>query len=300
MKIAFNAANAAVEVLVALLVFDWLGGAAGAAEPRAWVAAIAAGAVSGAVAAFAVTVVISVAEGARPERTMVSGALIAGPIAGLISVGGVICVGALSWNSWMGPPLLAAVLGAILVYRAYASLSGRHVSLERSATVQRGRGSSAERKTAAPDPVLRCRSSCARSGRRSRSSRPPPWTAASAVSIDHDGRSSVLRWTDTVHIDPLWVAALRSGESVLVERSTRSPDALEHLARRGLREAVITPLRRGRRCDRCRHVGKPEWATCARRPVRRAPLETLATPPVSPGRTAGSSRDCGTTPCTTR
>ncbi len=240
-KMAFNVANATAEIALALLLFYAVGSGADPNNASWWLAAMVAAVASSTLAATAVTTVIAAAENIRPGRQMLTGVVTAAPIAAMVSIFGIISVAALSWNPWMSLPLGASVLGVTLVYRAYASLSGRHLALERLYRFSEVVGSSPE-----VDEVLCTILLQAKELLRAE------WAeilfvtrgqGGIAIRLDQAGGLVRRPFGDSVEEDPVWRSVLTDGSPVLMQRNTREPAARAHLLRRQLKEAIATPLR---------------------------------------------------------
>ena len=242
-KMAFNVANSLSEVGVAILVFQLIAGSAAADNPRTWLAAATAAALSSALAATAVTSVIAAAEGVRVGKEMLGGQLVAAPLAVAVSLVGVVTVAALSWNPWTGVPLIASAATLMLVYRAYTVLQGRHLSLERLYRFSEVVGSSPE-----VDGVLKTVLEQAKDLLRAERAEimfvgPGTFGPAVGIRLGPEGDVQRFNMSEVSEGDAVWRTVLLDSAPVLMPRAPRDAATRQHLADRGLREAVVAPLR---------------------------------------------------------
>jgi hypothetical protein len=296
-KTAFNLVNATVEIAVALLVFAAVSASAGVDNPRTWVAAALAAIVSNVVTAIAVSGVIGAAENNNPFPEMLAGVASSTPFAAFVSAYGLLAAAALSFRWWMAIPLGAAAVGSILVYWAYASLAGRHLSLERLYRFSQVVGSTPE-----VDEVLRTVLVEAKGLLRADRAEILFVTPASGqpgltVRLGPNGRLMRGSAGDELHLDPVWHSVLDLSMPALLQRHTRDRIERGHLELRGLQDAIVAPVTsawsvRSRSRTGSATSGPSTGTTCGC--WRRSP-----TPRRWPGRTAGSSTGSGTTRCTT-
>jgi diguanylate cyclase (GGDEF)-like protein len=242
-KTAFNLVNATVEIAVALLVFAAVSASAGVDNPRTWVAAALAAIVSNVVTAIAVSGVIGAAENNNPFPEMLAGVASSTPFAAFVSAYGLLAAAALSFRWWMAIPLGAAAVGSILVYWAYASLAGRHLSLERLYRFSQVVGSTPE-----VDEVLRTVLVEAKGLLRADRAEILFVTPASGqpgltVRLGPNGRLMRGSAGDELHLDPVWHSVLDLSMPALLQRHTRDRIERGHLELRGLQDAIVAPLR---------------------------------------------------------
>jgi len=130
LKVLFNAAQLLAEVVVAIAVFDAVLGGRPTTDPRAWVAAYCAIALAGTVASCAVALVIALSEEsfhwADLRAALRSSATVSAVVGTLALVG----INALQRDGRTWWLLLASSVVMLGAYRAYASLTERHQSLE--------------------------------------------------------------------------------------------------------------------------------------------------------------------------
>jgi diguanylate cyclase (GGDEF)-like protein len=130
-KLAFNLAVVFAETCVSLVVFRLLLLGGQAAEPGGWVALLAATVTGSCLAGMAVAVVIQLLEDDVSLRDLVRILPRSSAQAVIIGLFGVLAVIALHADVLSGLLLAAMTAALIIAYRAYASLSDRHLTLER-------------------------------------------------------------------------------------------------------------------------------------------------------------------------
>ena len=241
LKLAFNAALLLAEVSLAVGVFHLLIGAI-PTGPRSWLAAYVAVTAAGAFAAMAVTIVIGVAEGVLAGRDVWSAAGSGATVAVMLTTLGLVAVNALVANGDTAWLLLGCVVTTLVMYRAYASLSDRHLSLERLYHFSQAVG-----RTPGVDEVLRSVLSEAREllrAERSEVAFLPEGTQSSGVRVT--AGPAGLFWEKSP-ADPLpawlWHRIVRRMAPTLLPRSTKNDYERAYLARRGWHDAIIVPLR---------------------------------------------------------
>jgi diguanylate cyclase (GGDEF)-like protein len=242
-KIAFNVANAVAEVALALVVYHAVAGDSAAHDVRPWLGLVAASVASSTLAALAVTTVIATAEQARPGPSVVAGVMLAAPLAAMVACVGLLDVAALLWSGWALVPMATSAVGIMLVYRAYASLAGRHLSLERLYRFSQVVGSSPE-----VDEVLRTVLVQAQELLRAEHAEITFITSvgtydALSIKLGPEGRLIRTSTGDELATDPVWRKVLSDGVPVLMQRHDRDPGTREHLQQRSLTEAIVAPLR---------------------------------------------------------
>ena len=240
-KLVLNLMIFAAETTAALVVFRALL-PDGPTGPGAWVAAYVAAAVASCTSHVTVSLLI-----AMYERALRLPDLLRASLSGVAAACGVSTFGLLALNALLQDPrtsvLLAFSTGLLLLgHRAYASLSERHLALERLYQFDKVLAASPE-----VDAVLRSLLVQARELLRAE---------AAEVSFLPDGdggrglrvrllRDGTLERTavkDLAAVDPVSAEVVESGKPALLARGSRGA-ALQYLELRGQREAVLVPLR---------------------------------------------------------
>ena len=240
LKLAFNVALNGAETGLALLVFRAIQHGSPAVGARSWAAAYAGACVANAFAGLAVTFVIYLYEGSL-RWTMVRQSVSSGvPVAVLTATAGLIASSCLILDVGTVWLLGLAAVIVVLSYRAYASLSERHLSLERLYRFSQVVASSPE-----IDGVMRSVLSQARDLLQAE--------VAELMFLPTEGTGLRVTWSGSGRLvreeaelgpqDWLWRQVVELGAPVLLERGNRNADVRRHLARRGLREAIVAPLR---------------------------------------------------------
>jgi len=131
LKTGFNLVLVATETCVALRVFEAVAAWGHGSGPVSWLAAYAAAAVANALTTVAIRLVIAAYDGdLRPLRVLwdaVSGQPTT-PVVVTLALVAVTSLSASAQSAWL---LTGAAAGLVVAYHAYASLSDRHLSLER-------------------------------------------------------------------------------------------------------------------------------------------------------------------------
>ena len=130
-KLTFNLAMQLAEVTLAAAVFAVVVGPATFPDPRSWAACLAAAAAAALLSGLSTSLVIAVYEGGLALRELLRESCTYPLVAALVAVFGLVAAYPLDRDP-RSAVLLLVVCGSLLVaYRAYSSLSGRHLSLER-------------------------------------------------------------------------------------------------------------------------------------------------------------------------
>jgi diguanylate cyclase (GGDEF)-like protein len=240
-KVVFNAAMFLAESALALLVFHLVRGPHPAVDPRAWLAAVLATAAGALLAALAVTAVIALVDGEVFGRDFLLEPVRGVLTSACVTVVALVAVHALESGPLAAVPLLLSMALLLLGFRAYSGLSERHLSLERLYKFSHAVSSSPE-----VDEIIAGVLQHAREVLRAEyaevifvSSEP----GHQPLRIDSDS-SGVLRRTRLNAPDSAeaaWAEVVESGSPLLVPRGERGAPAV--LAQRGLRDAVLVPLR---------------------------------------------------------
>ena len=240
LKLTFNMALNAAETGLALVVFRSVLGASPSVGWRAWTAAYVAATVANAFAGLAVTFVIYLYEHVLRWRDFL-GAVTSGiPVAALTTTAGLIAVSCLALDIGTAYLLVLAAVIVVLAYRAYASLSERHLSLERLYRFSQVVGSSPE-----VENVLRSVLGQARDLLQAEVAELTFLPGeGNGLRVVHDGGDRLLRERSTLTPeDWLWREVFSGGAPALLARSSKDPSVQAYLAERGVRECVVAPLR---------------------------------------------------------
>jgi diguanylate cyclase (GGDEF)-like protein len=242
-KVMFNVSLDLAETALALLVFHAVLGDAAGIGLRAWSAAAAAGIAVGILSAIAVTLVIAIVDGELHHRD-----LWFEPLRGVVSSLAIIAVGLVAVHALAGQPLAAIPLAVstvllLLGWRAYSGLSERHLSLERLY-----RFSHVVSSTPEMDDILAGVLQQAREVLRAEHAdvvfvSSVPGQAPVRVDTDPGGALRRRGLTGDEAGDAMWSRVVAGSAPLLVPRGTREPAGRDFLARRGLRDAVVAPLR---------------------------------------------------------
>src|SRR4051812_13494093 len=244
LKSGFNVVLVACESCVAIRVFDLVAAWAHGAVPGTWLAAYAAAGVANAVTAVGIGLVIAGYEGGlRPRRLLWDA--VAGqpamPIVVTIALVAVTSLAASTRSAWL---LLGAAAGLIAAYRAYASLSDRHLSLERMYQFSQAVTSSPE-----ADEVLRSVLSEAKALLRCEQAEVAFVASGdrgvARVRLGPSGRLSRSEGPQQALDGWLLSSVLDAGAPVLMPRGSRDQPGRGWLDSEALREAVAVPLRGG-------------------------------------------------------
>ena len=239
-KVAFNLAVSLAEVSVATAVFALVLGPAAFPDLRSWPACLLAAAAAAALSGVATHLVIAVYEGRLRARDLVQELVTYPPAAAAVAVLGLVAAYPLERDPRTAVLLVALAGPLLLAYRAYASLSGRHLSLERLY-----RFSHAVSRTPEVDEILRHVLGQARDLLRAEH--------AEVVLVGSEpGAQAVRLWLDAEGLlqrAPAPGAAsaasrqvVRSGRPAVLPRGTRDERQRAQLTQRGHREAVLVPL----------------------------------------------------------
>ncbi|MDQ6650143.1 MAG: EAL domain-containing protein [Actinomycetota bacterium] len=246
LKAAFNAGQLFVEVTVAVLAFRLMRGVPDLSL-RSAVAALLATSLAGAVTATLVIVVIALNEGLNRLRELGVGIRSGVAIASGVTTIALLGVAALAFDVRSGVLLVAMVGLLMYAYREYASLSRRHLSLERLFQFTQVVSSSPEM-----DEVLSSLLHQARELLRSEYAEVVVWTSShrgrageTGVRVALDGTSGMTRSpvTDADGDARVLERVLSTGDPLLGRRGSREAIERDWLVARGFREAVAAPLR---------------------------------------------------------
>jgi diguanylate cyclase (GGDEF)-like protein len=240
LKIAFNTALNAAETGIALVLFRAVMDGRHTVGGVAYLAAYAGAAVASALAATSVVLVIFFYEGVLRPRDLAESLRSAVPVAALTTTLGLIATACLVLDlgtSWL---LGVAALVVVMAYRAYASLSERHLSLERLYRFSQVVGAKPEIEGVMRSVLAQARD-LLRAERAELTFVPGDGTG---LRIIHDGGDRLVREdAPTPATDWLWQQVVSLDAPVLLQRGTKIAGAREFLHRRGMDEAIVAPLR---------------------------------------------------------
>jgi len=246
LQAAFNAGQIFVEVTVVVLSFRLLLGPDGLGL-RAKVADLVATSIAGALTAVLVIVVIALNEGTSRLREMPAAVRSGIAIALGVTAIGLLGVAALAFDRQTAVLIVCMVSLLMYAYREYASLSRRHLSLERLFQFTQVVSSSPEM-----DEVLSSLLQQAKELLRSEYAEVVVWTSSgrgrsehSGVRVALDGKSGMTRSPVSESDGDAQVLerVLSTGSPLLGRRGSREAIERDWLLARGFREAVAAPLR---------------------------------------------------------
>jgi diguanylate cyclase (GGDEF)-like protein len=240
LKIAFNLSLVLSGTALSVSVFFAFAPAEPGVGPAAWLAAYAAALVADLMGALAISCIIAVRDGGVNFRSLLSGAGSLGVLALAVTLGlvCVVSVHASPVSAWL---LLAFGILLLVAFRSYASLTERHMDLERLYRFSQAVGSASEL-----DEVLRSvleeAKELLRSERATAAFTGPGGELVARIRLDAAGRLS--RSEEPAGPEDAWVIdqVVSGGRPVLMPRGTRVPEARRWLRTYGMRDAVVVPL----------------------------------------------------------
>ncbi|WP_158544456.1 bifunctional diguanylate cyclase/phosphodiesterase [Blastococcus sp. TBT05-19] len=242
LKAAFNLCLGAMEVGVSLALFHLI--ASGSeVGPVSWVAAYAGALAADWLGALAVCTAIGIHEG-RVDLAATLREAVLNPMPALATTTALITVTCLSASAASAPLLVVFAAMLLLGFRAYATLSERHLHLERLYRFSQAVGSEPETHDVLHTVLAQARD-ILHAERAVAAFRTPDGSTVTRFRIDADGRM-------TTSVDPFdpadgWLATqvYDQRRAVLLPYNSSDADAREWLASRGLLDAVVVPLSRG-------------------------------------------------------
>ncbi len=243
LKTCFNLALVCAETVIALAVFRWIASGDGAVGPHTWVAAYVAVLTASTVGDLAIQTVIGIYEGGLPLGRLAVEAVTGQPLTPLVVTLALVCVTSLAADPTSGWLLTAAAAVLLLCYRGYASLSDRHLNLERLYHFSQAVTSSPETET-----VLRCVLSEARdllSSDHAELSFPGPAGRATTVTVTLRDGGELHRAESDSEATGAWLheEVMDNGTPWVLPRNTKDPQVRAWLDAHGLRDAIGVPLR---------------------------------------------------------
>ena len=240
LKLLFNTALNAAETGLGLVIFRLVIGGTATVGTRAWVAAYLGAACASAFAGAAVTTVIYFYEGRLKARDLLDSLTSGVPVAILTTTISLIAGSCLlldTGTSWL---LAIAAVVVVLAYRAYASLSERHLSLERLYRFSQVVGANPEIEGVMRSVLAQARD-LLRAERAELTFLPGD---GSGLRVVHDGSDRLIREAATLaQEDWLWQQVVALGAPVLLQRGSKDAGARRYLAGRGMSEAIVAPLK---------------------------------------------------------
>jgi diguanylate cyclase (GGDEF)-like protein len=246
-KIAFNLANTVAETGCALAVFYVVTSWAGGSAPVTWLAAFSAALLANAVGVLAIGCVIGIHEGGLQLRGLFRDAVVGPAVAPVVLTlalvtGGLIAVAGLSASVTTAWLLVVFGILLLLAYRAHASLSDRHLNLERLYRFSQAVSSAPE-----IDQFLASVLGQAKEVLRSEGAAVGFVATDSGlmvrVRLGVSGR--LVRVEEPPSTEDAWLLqqVVDGGKPVLMPRGVRDGTARGWLDHHGLRDAIAVPLR---------------------------------------------------------
>ena len=243
LKTGWNLCLISAQTTLTAAVLHLLAGLLPGSAPLAWLGALVGAFCAHALGSVALAGVIAVYERDLDPRGLLRDIAVGDPTAPVVVVVGLVVVTSLQASVVSAWLLVPALVGLLLGYRAYASLTERHLAVERLLRFTQAVSDSPE-----SDQVLGRALGEAREllhadraeivfvGSRE--------GVAAHVRLGASGRLS--RSEETAEVDA-WLIDLvvHDGQTVLLPRGTRDPDQRAWLDARAAREAVAVPLRGG-------------------------------------------------------
>jgi diguanylate cyclase (GGDEF)-like protein len=244
-KLAFNTVLVAAEASVALALFRLLAEGLPVTSPTAWLVAVVATSTASTVTGVVVAVLIQLLEDERDLRSLVGLVATALPQAAAVATVAVVVATALMASPWTVVPLSLTAVLIFAAYRAYASLSERHLGLERLYRFSQVVTSSPE---TARVLTLLLEQVCDLLHTDMAFIRFFPGTADRQDGVEavlRRGRPLERRPAFYLATDAAWIVDTigRDESPVLVPRGSRDPAARHWLQRCGLTEAIVVPVR---------------------------------------------------------
>jgi diguanylate cyclase (GGDEF)-like protein len=241
-KTLFNTAVLLTEGVVAVVVFGLVVGSARPDGPFGWAGAYTAAAAGGVLSAGAVAFVIRLHEqrvgGTDFLRALAGGAV----VSAIVTTPALVAVEALHSEPRAVGLLVVCGIVVFAVYRAYASLSERHLSLERLYRFSQVVSSSPE-----VDEVLGSVLMQARDLLRAETAELSLLATDSEdglrFSADRSGGLDQQPLDELETADWLWARTIDGDEPLLLPRGSRDVAIRRYLERRGWRDALVVPLR---------------------------------------------------------
>ena len=242
LKIAYNVSQQATSASAAAAAYFVIRGEALFPDPRAVVALYVAAAVAAIVDGVALRVTIGVYEGALRLRDLAAEVTSYPPIAMMVATFGIVAAYALQHDVRSTYPLVGSIGVVLLAYRAYATLSGRHLSLERLYQFSQALSVTPEVDQVLGEALERARDllSAERAEMLFFASESD---SAVLVSLDASDRMQRKEVPGDLLPEVLRRTLVDDGSPVLLPRGTRDAAGRAYLQQRGFRDALLAPLR---------------------------------------------------------
>ncbi|MGB8651834.1 MAG: EAL domain-containing protein [Mycobacteriales bacterium] len=240
LKLLFNTCLNLAETGVALVVFRLVLGDTTHLGGRAWIAAYLGAALACACAGLAVTFVIYFYEGVLRGQDILDSLTSGVPVAVLTTTMSLIAVSCLVLDTGTAWLLSIAAAVGVMAYRAYASLSERHLSLERLYRFSQVVGANPEIEGVMRSVLTQARD-LLRAERAELTFLPGE---GGGLHVVHDGGDRLVREEASLsREDWLWQQVVTLNAPVLLQRGSRHAGARRYLASRAMSEAIVAPLR---------------------------------------------------------
>ncbi|HEY4604429.1 MAG TPA: EAL domain-containing protein [Blastococcus sp.] len=244
LKTSWNLAFVGLHTLIAVLLFRLIAEGAGSGSPRQWAGAYAAALVANAVGVVALALVVAVYDGELRLRRLARDMITGDPGAPIVVTVALVAVTCLQTSPRSIVLLLLTGAGLLLAYRAYATLSDRHLNLERLYRFTQAVSSSPE-----VDGVLGNVLDEAKELLRSESAEiafvAPASGDVAHVRLGATGRLTRSEEQQSAEDEWLLAQVVTQGIPLLVPRGTRDAEQRRWLAAQAAREALAVPLRGG-------------------------------------------------------
>jgi diguanylate cyclase (GGDEF)-like protein len=244
LKTAWNLAAMSLQTAVSVAVFHLIADGHPPNHPLTWLAAYAGPMAANSVTSVSLALVVAVYEGGLCPRALGRAVVTGEQAAPLVVTFGLIAVGALTSSPSYAVLLLVVIAGLLAAYRAYASLSDRHLSLERLYRFTQAVSNSPEVEGILGNVLTEARELL-------RAERAEIALLASAtgdvahVRLGAAGRLSRSEEPQSAEDAWLLTRVVTEGEPLLLPRSSRDPEQRSWLEHNGARDAVAVPLRGG-------------------------------------------------------
>jgi len=243
LKLVYNFAALLAGAVVALAVFHAVAGPVAGNDPRAWLAAYLAVVAAGALDAISTGLVVGLYERSLRITVWLRESLSGAPMSAAAGTIALVAVNALREDG-RAAYLLMAVLAILLVsFRAFASLSERHLSLERLYRFSQVVSSSPE-----VDEVLRSVLVQAKELLRSEYAEvvfltPDRKGTGLRVGLSRTNRLERASGDELAMPGWVWTRVVETSQPALLPRGSRDEEVRSYLQLRDIREAIVAPLR---------------------------------------------------------
>ena len=241
-KLLFNVAIAITEAVLAVVVFRLIAQGNGPVAVLSWLGIESGNIVASCFAAVAVGLVIQIFEEGFSLRELGRIVPVSGLQAAMVSTLGLVCVVTVEASRAAAGLLVLVAAAFMLAYRAYSTLNERHLGLERVYRFTHAMSTSQEMSDVLVGVLSQAREML--HAERAVLTFCSTDESGIEISLGRNGelqRGPVRILTDEV--DSPIAGALAGRGSVLVQRGTSNESQRRWLARRGLREILVAPMR---------------------------------------------------------